>query len=102
MKQRKQIRVYDLYRLAIAGKTSKIRGIHRYWCDITVTSVVIAFENDNASWSFQCRDEQDHKRLIRCVNRMLRFIETDRSDLALAEYNDYRNEYHRRWTDEKD
>lgn len=100
MKQRKQMRVYDLYRFAIVGKTSKIRGIHRYWCDITVTSVVIAFENDNASWSFQCRDEQDHKNLIRCVNRMLHFIEVERYDVALAEYNDYNKEYHRRWTDE--
>ena len=100
MMQRKQMRVYDHYRFAIVGKISKIRGIYRYWCDITVTSVVIAFENDNASWSFQCRDEQDHKNLIRCVNRMLHFIEVERYDVALAEYNDYNKEYHGRWTDE--
>lgn len=99
MKQRKQMRVYDLYRFAIVGKTSKIRGIHRYWCDITATSVVITFEDDPASWSFQCRDEQDHKNLIRCVNKMLYFLKVRRYDIALAKYNEYNKEYHRRWTD---
>lgn len=102
MKQRKQMRVYDLYRFAIVGKTSKIRGIRHYSCDKTVTFVYITFDNDPASWSFYCKDEQDHKNLIRCVNRMVHFIETERGDLALAEYNDYDKEYRRRWTDEKD
>ena len=100
MKQRKQMRVYDLYRFAMVGKTSKIRGIRRYWCDVTATSVCISFENDPAQWSFCCRDEQDHKNLIRCVNRMVHFIEVEQYDVALAEYNDYNKEYHRRWTDE--
>lgn len=100
MKQRKQMRVYDLYRLAIVEKTSKIRGIHRYWCNESVTYVCISFEHDPAQWVFHCDDEQDHKCLIRCVNRMLHFIEIERYDVALAEYNDYKNEYHRRWTDE--
>lgn len=100
MKQRKQIRVYDLYRLAIVGKTSKIRGIHQYWSNKDVTNVCIAFEHDPAQWVFPCKDEQDHKNLIRCANRMLHFIETDRCDVALAEYNDYCKEYHGRWTDE--
>lgn len=100
MKQRKQMRVYDLYRLAIVDKASKIRGIHQYWCNDDVTRAVIAFENDKTSWIFCCRDEQDHKNLIRCVNRMLHFIEVERYDVALAEYNDYNKEYHRRWTDE--
>lgn len=100
MKQRKQMRVYDLYRFAIVGKTSKIRGIHQYQCDEAVTRVCIAFESDPAPWEFCCKDEQDHKNLIRCVNRMLHFIEVERYDVALAEYNDYNNEYHRRWTDE--
>ena len=100
MKQRKQMRVYDLYRFAIVGKTSKIRGIHLYWCNETVTSVCITFDGDPTQWVFQCRDEQDHKNLIRCVNRMLHFIEVERYDVALSEYNDYCKEYHRRWTDE--
>lgn len=102
MKQRKQMRVYDLYRLAIVGRTSEIRGIRHYSCDKTVTNMYITFENDPASWSFCCKDEQDHKNLIRCVNRMLHFIETERYDVALGEYNDYNREYHRRWIDEKD
>ena len=97
MKQRKQMRVYDLYRFAIVDKTSKIRGIRQYRCNVSVTSVSITFENDPASWYFPCKDEQDHKNLIRCVNRMLHFIEVERYDVALAEYNDYCNEYHRRW-----
>lgn len=46
MKQRKQMRVYDLYRAAIIGKTSKIRGIHQYWCNDDVTRVVITFDGD--------------------------------------------------------
>ena len=100
MKQRKQMRVYDLYRFAIVKKTSKIRGIRQYWCDRTVANVCIAFENDNTSWLFHCKDEQDHKNLIRCVNRILHFIEVEQYDVALAEYNDYCKEYHRRWTDE--
>lgn len=100
MKQRKQMRVYDLYRFAIVGKTSKIRGVHQYWCNDDVTRVCVAFESDPASWKFCCRDEQDHKNLIRCVNRMVHFIEVERYDVALAEYNDYNKEYHRRWTDE--
>lgn len=102
MKQRKQMRVYDLYRLAIVGKTSKIRGIHQYLCNMKVTDVRIVFEDypSFVSWYFRCKDEQDHKNLIRCVNRMLHFIEVERYDVALAEYNDYNNEYHRRWTDE--
>lgn len=104
MKQRKQMRVYDLYRLAIAGKTSKIRGIHQYQCDEAVTSVCITLEDNPfpSHWYFRCKDEQDHKNLIRCVNRMLHFIEVERYDVALSEYNDYCKEYHRRWTDEKD
>lgn len=100
MKQRKQMRVYDLYRFAIVDKTSKIRGIRQYWCSETVTDVCITFEGDPAQWVFWCKDEQDHKNLIRCVNRMLHFIEVERYDVALAEYNDYCKEYHRRWTDE--
>ena len=101
MKQRKQMRVYDLYRFAIVGKTSKIRGIHQYRCNKTVTGVRIAFEKD-CTYIFCCRDEQDHKSLIRCVNRMLHFIEVERYDVALSEYNDYNKEYHRRWIDEND
>lgn len=100
MKQRKQMRVYDLYRLAIVGRTSGIRGILHYSCDKTVTNVYVSFEHDPAQWVFYCKDEQDHKSLIRCVNRMLHFIEIERYDVALAEYNDYNTEYHRRWTDE--
>ena len=100
MKQRKQMRVYDLYRLAIVGKTSKIRGIHQYHCNVSVTSVCITFENDPTQWVFYCKDEQDHKNLIRCVNRMAHFIEVERYDVALAEYNDYNKEYYRRWPDE--
>lgn len=101
MKQRKQMRVYDLYRFAIVGKTSKIRGIRQYWCNDDVTRACISFEKDY-TYIFCCRDEQDHKNLIRCVNKMAHFIEIERVDIALAEYNDYKNEYHRRWTDEKD
>lgn len=99
MKQRKQMRVYDLYRLAITGRTSEIRGIRQYQCNKNVTIVYITFE-DNNTWVFYCKDEQDRKNLIRCVNKMVRFIETERGDLALAEYNDYDNEYRRRWKDE--
>lgn len=102
MKQRKQIRVYDLYRLAITGKASKIRGIHQYRCDETVTSACITLEDNPlpSHWYFRCRDEQDHKNLIRRVNKMVHFIEVGRYDIALAEYNDYNREYHRRWIDE--
>ena len=102
MKQRKQMRVYDLYRLAIVGKTSKIRGIHLYWCNDDVTSVCISFEKDPAQWAFHCEDEQDHKNLIRCVNRMHHFIEVERYDVALDEYNDYCNEHDSRWREERD
>ena len=100
MKQRKQMRVYDLYRFAIVGKTSEIRGIHQYRCNETVTDVCITFEDDPVPWSFSCKDEQDHKNLIRCVNKMVHFIKVGRYDIALAKYNDYGKEYHRRWTDE--
>lgn len=97
MKQRKQMRVYDLYRLAMVGKATKIRGIHQYWCNDDVTRVCITFENIHAQWIFQCGDEQDHKNLIRCVNRMLHSISVDDYAMAFAEYN---KEYRRRWADE--
>lgn len=100
MKQRKQMRVYDLYRLAIVGKTSKIRGIHQYRCDKNVTVVGITFENYPGYWVFLCKDEQDHKNLIRCVNKMVHLIKIEREDIALAEYDDYNREYCRRWKDE--
>ena len=102
MKQRKQMRVYDLYRLAIVEKTSEIRGIHQYRCNETVTGVSITFEDSPFPhhWYFSCKDEQDHKNLIRCVNKMLHFIEVARYDIALAAYNDYCKEYHRRWANE--
>lgn len=100
MKQRKQMRVYDLYRLAIVEKTSKIRGIHRYWCNESVTSVCISFEHDPAQWVFYCKDEQDHKNLIRCVNKMVHFIEIGHYDDALTAFYDYNREYHRRWANE--
>ena len=96
MRQRKQMRVYDLYRLAIVGKTSKIRGIRQYQCDKNVTDVDVTFE-DNDTWCFRCKDEQDHKNLIRCVNKMIYFINAGRYDIALCAYNDYNREYHRRW-----
>lgn len=96
MKQRKQMRVYDLYRLAIAGRTSEIRGIRQYQCNKTVTIVSITFE-DNVTWVFYCRDEQDRKNLIRCVNKMAHFIEMQFYDFALRARNDYYREYHRRW-----
>lgn len=99
MKQRKQMRVYDLYRLAITGKTSKIRGIHQYQCNKNVTYANVTFE-DNDTWVFSCKDEQDHKNLIRCVNKMVHFIRMNRYDVALCAYNDYNREYHRRWGDD--
>lgn len=99
MKQRKQMRVYDLYRLAITGRTSEIRGIRQYQCNKTVTIVSITFE-DNDTWVFYCKDEQDRKNLIRCVNKMVRFILMNRYDIALCAYNDYNREYYRRWADE--
>ena len=101
MKQRKQIRVYDLYRMAIIGKASKIRGIHQYGCNDDVTRVVITFDGDPGQWVFCCKDEQDHKNLIRCVNKMAHFIETNRYDIALCARNDYHREYHRRWASGK-
>lgn len=98
MKQRKQIRVYDLYRMAIIGKASKIRGIRHYSCDDAVIRVYIIFDGPRlVPWVFRCKDEQDHKNLIRCVNKMIHFIEIGREDTALAEYNDYNREYNRRW-----
>lgn len=100
MKQRKQMRVYDLYRLAMVGKTSKIRGIQEYKCDETMSRTIIVFEYNPISWIFYCKDEQDHKSLIRCVNRMLHFIKIEDYDMALVAYNDYYNEYYRRWEDE--
>ena len=100
MKQRKQMRVYDLYRSVIVGKATKIRGIQRYWCNDDVTRVCIIFDGDPALWAFLCRDEQDHKNIIRCVNRILQFINAEEHDAALIEYSDYNKEYHRRWADE--
>ena len=95
MKQRKQMRVYDLYRFAIVGKATKIRGIHNYWCNEIVTNVCITFENDPGCWVFKCIDEQDHKNLIRCVNKMLHLINAEDYGAVFAEYN---REYRRRWS----
>ena len=101
MKQRKQMRIYDLYRLAITGRTSEIRGIRQYQCNDGVTRVCISFDDDEfGPWYFRCKDEQDHKNLIRCVNKMIYFINAGRCDIALCAYNDYNREYHRRWADE--
>ena len=99
MKQRKQMRIYDLYRLAITGRTSEIRGIRQYQCNKNVTIVSITLK-DNDTRVFYCRDEQDRKNLIRCVNKMVHFIRMNRYDVALCAYNDYNREYHRRWGDE--
>lgn len=94
MKQRKQMRVYDLYRSVIVGKATKIKGIHQYWCNDDVTRVCITFDSDPAQWIFQCRDEQDHKNVIRCVNRMLHSVSVENYSIVFAAYS---REYRRRW-----
>ena len=72
-KEKKQFRLYDVYRCYTTGKTSWIKGIYQY--NIAILSgkyhLVVQFANGNVydNW---CDDEKDLKKVITSINKVLK------------------------------
>lgn len=70
---KKQFRLYDIYRTAVTGDTSAIKGIKSYYAIKLKHSlhVRITFENTIGEFDTYCDDEKQAKLLVREVNKRL-------------------------------
>lgn len=76
-KEKKQFRLYDVYRYAATGEQSNIQGIRSYECNTTATTLVVRFTDYGGSvdkplaCNYFPRNERELKRVISEVNKRL-------------------------------
>ena len=72
-KQRKQLRLHDVYRCAVTGQVSDIRGIYHYDVSRDATELRVCFGDDKLpmEFVFLANDEAELRDTIYRINRML-------------------------------
>lgn len=70
---KKQFRQYDIYRTAVTGNMSAIKGIKSYYAIKLKDSlhIRVTFENEIGEFDTYCDDEKQVKLLVREVNKHL-------------------------------
>ena len=76
LKEKKQFRLYDIYRYAATGIMSNIRGIDSYECNDDASTVVVRFvditgEFNELSVNYFAKSEYDLKQIVKEVNKRL-------------------------------
>ena len=75
--QKKQFRLYDIYRYAATGIMSEIYGIVSYECDQTASVLVVRFEDHSGQFknglakNYFANNEYELKQIIKEVNQRL-------------------------------
>ena len=70
IKYKKQFRLYDIYRYAVTGVESKIKGIHSYEVNRDATAMTIRFGDEYIKVYF-ASNEAELKDIVRAVNKRL-------------------------------
>lgn len=76
-KQKKQMRLYDIYKFIVDGRKDTIRNISS-WRILNDNELIVNFQNGTTVY-WDILDNQDKKKAIKEVNRELREIEKLRS-----------------------
>lgn len=74
MKQKKQFRLYDIYRASVTNYKSAIKGIKSYYVMQLLDHslhIRITFENEIGEFDTYCSEENELKLLVREVNKHL-------------------------------
>ena len=76
-KQKKQFRLYDIYRYAATGQMSEISGIVSYECNDDASTIVVRFEDHTGEFeqgvakNYFARNEFELKQIVKEVNQRL-------------------------------
>ena len=70
MKQKKQFRLYDVYRYAVTGVQSNIEGISEYEVNKECTCIKVAFTDGTSRYDWP-KNETELKTFIRYTNKLL-------------------------------
>ena len=77
VKDKKQFRLYDIYRYASTGLSSNITGIVSYECDKDCNVIVVRFEDytgelkEGIAVNYFSRNEFELKQVIKDINKRL-------------------------------
>lgn len=76
-KEKKQFRLFDVYRYAVTAEESKIKGIVSYECSKDAISIVVCYEDytgrfpDGMRCNYFAENEFELKQVIKEVNKRL-------------------------------
>jgi hypothetical protein len=76
-KEKKQFRLYDIYRYAATGEMSNIIGILDYECNVTATTLTVRFEDHTGqfkhgvSCNYFAKNEFELKQIVKEINQRL-------------------------------
>ena len=70
-KNKKQFRLYDIYRCAATGCISKIVGIETYEANKDASTINITLKNDSMSRVYFCSNEDERKDVVKLINKKL-------------------------------
>lgn len=71
VKDKKQFRLYDIYRYAATGTESHIRGIHSYEVNRDATVMTVRFGDYDHSKIYFASNEQELRDIVRSINKHL-------------------------------
>jgi hypothetical protein len=76
-KQKKQFRLYDIYRYIVTGETSQIKGIHSYDCNKDGSIITVDYDNF-VVYTYVASTEDELKNVVTIINKQLGNCSTNR------------------------